>query len=159
MIFLKRFKRFVILPNLFINRIKIGTTSNLQESKFALFQIKRDTTYEVSNIQTNRLCSPWITVKNKLLYIHIVEVADSDGAVDIRSINYTMRGNNKKERHIRIVISMYNSCEYQYQRFDSTTGITCELKITPQHKQSMKKHLSYNLIGKKHLLYNLIGNK
>jgi hypothetical protein len=146
MIFLKRHKRFIVLPNLSVNRVNIGIKVNKQNLYITLLQTIGNLHYEVSTTFKGHI-SPYISVYNNAIHITIIDATEINGSVQMRSINYNKSTKNNIRNTTRILIS--NNYESTYQKFDFITNKTYHLKLTKQHKQSMKKHILHGLFGGK----------
>jgi len=158
MIFLKRHKKYCHTTfRLYINELNVGIVLVRPKLYYTL-------SYKIGNlyfsITSNAIhyIDKSITIYNKKFYINIVDDLDINGNVRIRYIHYT----KKNKLAIKITLSnskfrMYYGIEdgdyetyyeddYTRNQDDLMTNKSRELEITPQHKQSMQKHLLYDLV-------------
>lgn len=151
MIFLKRYKKYCHTTfRLYINELNFGIVLVRLKLYYTLSYKIGNLYFSISSNAIHNIDKS-ITIYNKNFYINIVDDLDINGIVRIRYIHYT----KKDKLAIKITLSnskfrMYYETRYEddYTRNidDLRTNKSWELEITPQHKQSMQKHLLYDLV-------------
>lgn len=153
MIFLKRYKKYCCtLFNLYINEVKYGVCLVHFGTYYTLYQTINNTYYAISSNATRGIDKS-IRIHNKKFSIYIAEHI-KNGELEKRYIHYNRKGKKYRIDLLRRDSRRYiaedgdtrvKDFEYEYYITNQTIGITQKLKITPEHKLSMQKHLLFGL--------------
>ena len=156
MIFLKRYKKYCHTSfNLYINEVTYGVYLVHFGAYYTLYQTINNTHYAISSDATRGIDKS-IRIHNIEFSIYVSEHIKND-ELEKRYVHYNRKGKKCRIDLLRRELYTYIVCaedgdyirvkdfEYGYYIVNLATGVTQELKITPEHKLSMQKHLLFGL--------------